>query len=157
MHFRSMVAAAFVAVPAASFAGVDLGEVDDCVAKAMGAGTNPAACADAAQVECQRAPKEAPAIGTLCFVEAEQVWQDGLRGLMTRLKSDAPEQIAAIAGIELRYDLLTARLQCDRFEELSRAVGADPEERIQRQKARCAATVAGHAYVHLFWRARAYR
>ena len=73
---------------------------------------------------------------------------------MGRISAIADDRIAAIAGIELKYDLITARTQCDRMEELALAASGQPAETIRRQKSRCEAGAAGLAYLRLKLRAR---
>lgn len=157
MRIHTLISAAIVGLPVVAHADVDLAGVEACVATALEAGGNPAACVEDAQSNCLLTPSDAPAVGMLCYVEAEAAWQEGLQGLMAGVQANAPEDIATIAAIELKYDLLSGRLQCDRVEELSLAVGTEPEDVIQRQKARCTATTAGLAYVRLSWRSQDYQ
>jgi hypothetical protein len=62
--------------------------------------------------------------------------------------------IATIAAIEVKYDLLTALLMCDRMEELQLAVGQIAEEDLLLGVAQCKAQAAASSYVRLFARAR---
>lgn len=152
MQLGKLMIAALVAAPLGAMAEVDVPAVQACVAGALEAGENPGLCVEEAHAQCHAAAPDAPNVATLCYTNAEAVWGEGLQSVMARIEADATEQIAAIAGIELRYDLLLGRLQCDRVEELSRVVGVEPGPVVQRQKARCTATAAGLAYVRLLWR-----
>jgi len=135
-------------------AEVDISEVDACLTERLSAGRPPATCIDDAQSDCMRVDNEVPAVATLCFVEAEKKWQNGISGLMAQISDAAPDEIAAIAAIEVKYDLLSALLQCSRMEELSLTVGRDSEPAILRQNARCKSNAAGLSYARLYLRSR---
>ena len=60
-------------------AEVDISEVDACLTERLSAGRAPATCIDDAQSDCMRVDKEVPAVATLCFVEAEKKWQNGIK------------------------------------------------------------------------------
>ena len=137
-----------------AIAEVDLTTVNSCLTERLAGGEPPATCIDDAQVACMNVSRETPAVATLCFVEAEQEWQAAIASLMKTISQNAPEEIAAIAGIEARYDLLSALLQCNRMEELSLAVGRETGEAIQRQNAHCKANAAGLTYARIFLRSR---
>ncbi len=140
------------ALPA--LAEVDLDRVDACVAERIGAQQPPAPCVDSAQSACTLAQAEAPSAAALCYVEARRVWSDGISATMELLRRSATEQIAAIAGIEVKYDILANLLQCDRLEELALLAGQHSEEVIRLNKTRCEATASGLVYTRLKWRAR---
>jgi hypothetical protein len=140
-------------LPAGPAAAVDLSSVEACVEAHAASDTLPAPCVAQAMTECLGTPSDAPALASLCFREARDTWSEGIAARMARLKAAAPEEIAAIAGIEVKYDLLGGLLQCDRGEELA-LVGSGALEEIQRQKDQCTATAAGMAYIRLLWRAR---
>lgn len=144
------LAAPFVAV-AADF---DLQGVDACLTQRVEAGQPPASCIDTAQAQCMATDDEAPAVATLCFVEAERAWQTGISELMQRISEAAPEEITTIARIEAKYDLLSALLQCSRMEDLSLAVGRETEANILRRNARCKSNAAGLTYSRFFLRSR---
>jgi hypothetical protein len=72
---------------------------------------------------------------------------------MDELRAAAPERIAAIAAIEVKYDLIASLTQCDRMEELA-LLGDRALDQVQREADGCAATAAGIAYVRLLWRSR---
>lgn len=140
-------ALALFAAPAR--ADLDLAPVDACIVAALAAGQAPSACVDAAHAPCMAEPEDAPAVASLCFVGARDDWSAGIAGLMQTVKAGAPDELAAVIGIEVKYDLLGGLLQCDRLEELALAVGALDAERIALQKTRCAAVASGLAYVRL--------
>ncbi|MFZ7090230.1 hypothetical protein [Primorskyibacter sp. 2E233] len=137
------------ALPA--LAEVDLATVDACIEQARSDGQVPTACIDAAQADCQAETSDSHMVAALCYTKAREVWGTGIRDRMQLISASAPENVAAIAGIEVKYDLLANLTQCDRMEELSR-VGEATNEEIQRQKARCEASASGLAYLRLVWR-----
>ncbi|WGW05708.1 hypothetical protein [Tropicibacter oceani] len=132
-------------------AEVDLTSVDACIAQARSDGQPPTACIDAAHAACQAEPGDSHMVAALCYAQAREIWGNGIRDRMSAITATAPEKLAAIAGIEVKYDLIANLTQCDRIEELSRLGDATGEE-IQRQKARCEATASGLAYLRLVWR-----
>ena len=127
----------------------DLAQLRACVAEDPG---QSAACLNRALSECLAYPAEAPAAATLCFRDARQVFSDAVAARMAALRETAPEGVAAVAGIEVKYDMLAHLLQCDRLEELA-LLEAGPTEAITRQKARCTATAAGVVYLRMIQRA----
>ncbi|WP_439122145.1 hypothetical protein [Marivita sp.] len=141
-----------VVQPAMSEVSVD--QVKTCLSERMSTGQSPATCIDDAQSECLAVDNEAPAVATLCFVDAEKDWNGGISSLMAHISKVATDEIAAIAGIEAKYDLLSALLQCSRMEELSLAVGRDNEPAILRQNARCKANAAGLTFARLYLRSQ---
>lgn len=148
----AVLLAAGLAAPA--LAQVDLPAADACLTERLGAGQNPAACVEAAHADCVATPPDAPALATVCFREARSAWDRGIGAEMARIAARADERIAAIAGIELKYDLIASRTQCDRMEELALAASSASPEDILRQKSRCEAAAAGLAYLRLKLRAQ---
>ncbi len=130
---------------------IDIAAVDSCVATATDLGTSPNGCVDQAHAPCLRIPAETPAVATLCFEETRAEWSEAISARMSDLSDRAPERISALAGIEVKYDLLTALVQCDRMEELGRLRDIASGD-ILLQKTRCTATASGLAYVRLLWR-----
>ncbi|QFU09669.1 hypothetical protein PARPLA_00768 [Rhodobacteraceae bacterium THAF1] len=130
-------------------AQVDIAAVDACIAESE----TPGACITDALATCDATDPETPAVATLCFTKEAATFNAGIAERIARLTEGASEEIATIARIETKYDVLSALLQCDRLEELSRAVGRDTGEVIQRQGARCKANAAGLTYVRLVQRA----
>jgi len=134
-------------------AGVDLPAVDACIAHSEQMKSPPTACVDAEHAECAAMPDKMNAAATVCFSDAREAWTDGISRRMEELQKTTSEDIAAIARIELKYDLLASLVQCDRMEELALLKGG-PNEDLLRQKIRCAATASGLAYIRLVWRSR---
>lgn len=135
-------------------AELDLPAADSCLEDRVSAGKSPADCIEAAHAACQTIPEETPAVAMVCFREARGSWDAGIAEEMARIRDKAPEKIAAIAGIEVKYDLLASLTQCDRMEELALVASHATAETIQRQKSRCEATASGLAYLRLKLRAR---
>lgn len=150
---RPVACAALLGLALPARAEVDLATVDACVADSIASERMPTACVDAALAECIATPDEAPALATLCFTTARAAFSDGISAQMDRIRASADDKIAAIAGIEVKYDLLASLVQCDRMEELALLTDR-PGEEIARQKIRCAATASGLAYIRLIWRAK---
>lgn len=140
-----------LAGPAA--AEVDLGAVAACAASHKAAGTVPAPCVAEAMAACHAVPADAPALASACYRDAREVWSQGIAAHMATIRESAPEEIAAIAGVEVKYDLLAGLIQCDRMEALA-LIGPAEAADIQRQKDGCAATAAGTAYLRLVWRSQ---
>lgn len=144
---------------AASLAGPALAQIDVAAAKAcitdrIDTGENPALCIDEAHATCQATPADSPAVAILCFRNAKADWDGAIAAEMDRIRNRADDRIAAIAAIELKYDLIASLTQCSRMEELAQ-VGTDtPAETIQRQKARCEASAAGLTYLRALLRGR---
>lgn len=154
-NFRlSAVSAVLFALARPAMAEVDLARVNSCLTERLAGAQPPATCIDDAQVSCVSVNRDTPAVATLCFVEVEQEWQAAIASLMKTISQNAPEEIAAIAGIEAKYDLLSSLLQCSRMEELSLSVGRETGEAIQRQNAHCKANAAGLTYARIFLRSR---
>ena len=127
--------------------------VDACLTDAFSAQTSPNACVDLAHSECGGMPEEMHAASALCFTKTQEVWNAAIAEQMEAIRARGDDQLSAIAGIETKYDVLSALLQCDRMEELNRLTDQSAEL-VARQKAGCVSTAAGLAYVRLNWRAR---
>lgn len=149
----ALLAALSFAMPGTASAEtrLDLDTVAACVGTAADLGKSPNGCVDQAHTACLRLPADTPAVASLCFEETRAAWSDAIGARMADLSIRAPERIAALAGIEVKYDLLSALTQCDRMEELARLREA-PTPEILLQKTRCTATASGLAYVRLLWR-----
>ena len=153
----------FLAVPTAILgalfaapvvAEVDLSQVQTCVAERIEAGDQPLSCIDEAQLDCTAINPETPLVAVVCFHDASDAWNAGIRDTMMRVQSTGPEDLAVVAGIETKYDILSGLMQCDRMKELAQAMSKDTPEAVQRQYAQCSATAAGLAYARLHWRTR---
>jgi hypothetical protein len=139
---------------APAWAEVDLASAASCMTTRIDTGENPAQCIDEAHAACQATPQDSPAIAILCYRTAQAAWDAGIRTEMARINDRADDRIAAIAAVELKYDLIASLTQCDRMEELA-LVGSDiSSETIQRQKARCQASSAGLAFLRVTLRGR---
>ncbi|MCR9151778.1 MAG: hypothetical protein NXH83_16540 [Rhodobacteraceae bacterium] len=148
---RAGILAAALPLPAA--AEIALDTVQDCVARQAAAQTSPTSCVDEAMADCVNIPADAAALASQCFRAARAGWSAGITARMDALRADAPERIAAIAGVEVKYDLIAGLTQCDRMEELA-LLGDRPLDQVQREADGCAAAAAGIAYVRLLWRSR---
>jgi len=113
--------------------------------------TDPALCATAAQKDCLAFPETAPSAAAECFLNAKAEWDGLIAGRMKAIAETAPERVAAIARIEVKYDLLANLLHCDRLEELAR-LGDTDDEHLLRQRTQCEATAAGLSYLKLLRR-----
>lgn len=145
------LALALADTPALAEPRLDMDSVQACVATASELGKSPNGCVDQAHAPCLRVNSDTPAVATLCFEETRSEWSGAIATRMQRLGETAPEKLAALAGVEVKYDLLTSLVQCDRMEELAQLREIAAEE-ILLQKSRCHATASGLAYVRLLWR-----
>jgi hypothetical protein len=134
-------------------AEVSIEAVDTCLEQAFTAGTNPNECVDQTHQTCGTMPEDMHSAAALCFTKAREDWAAGIAAQMEALKAKADDKIMSIAGIEVKYDILSSLLQCDRMEELNR-LSDQSGELILRQKAGCESTASGLAYVRLVWRSR---
>lgn len=144
--------ASLIALPL--WAGATLAEIDTCIETAATDGTVPTACVELAHSECVEFPQDMGASAALCFTQAKEMWSEGISARMAQVNASAPPEIAAIAGIEVKYDLLSALVQCDRMEELNQLREGVTSEDVLRQKTACTSTASGLAYTKLTWRAR---
>ncbi|WP_425100152.1 hypothetical protein [Tropicibacter sp. S64] len=145
----AMALVATSAVPAA--AEMDIAAAKSCLIDAQTKRGDPSVCIDAAHADCLAAPGDTPSVAALCFATARDDWGTGIRAEMDRIKAEAPEDIATVTAIDLKYDLILALTQCDRMEELA-GIGGTPAAVIEREKARCMASASGFAYARLLWR-----
>jgi len=128
-------------------AGEDSADPRACVEAQVAAGAPAAECVNRAHAECLQYAEGSEA-GIACFLEAKEAWGTRIKARMDEIRAAAPEEIAMIAGIEVKYDLQGNLLQCDRMEEL-RLVRQDPDAASAHADARCEATAVGLAYVKL--------
>ncbi len=139
-------------------AGTASADVDNltlvaCVQQHAAKETNPAVCVNEALQDCLSVPADSPSVASVCFRDANQAFADGIAQRMAQLQAAAPENIAAIAGIEVKYDLLSGMTQCDRLAELA-LIGNGAMQDIQRSKDQCATIATGMAHVRLLWRSQ---
>ncbi|MGY3439064.1 MULTISPECIES: hypothetical protein [unclassified Marinovum] len=96
---------------------------------------------------------EGAAAAVLCYVEAKNSWTGAIKTRLNELRAAADEKIADIAGVEVKYDVLSGLLQCDRLQELSLLTDRSSDE-INIQKSGCTATTMGLAYAKLLVQSR---
>lgn len=127
---------------------------DECILGKFAAGQQPTACIDEAHGTCLKTPSAMPSVASVCFRAAQDRWSAGIKALMEAVRAKASKDVAVLASIEVKYDLLAGLMQCDRMEELSMALSELSQEDVLRQKTHCAATASGLAYARLRWRTR---
>ena len=111
-------------------------------------------CVNEAQAVCLSFdPGSQAAAGTLCFVKAKEDWAAGITAQMDQITAMADPQIAAVAGIEVKYDLLSNLLQCERMRDLALLTDR-PSDAIVLQFARCEATATGLVLTKLMLQSR---
>lgn len=128
----------------------------DCVDDQAASGQPVAECVNRAQQICLQFPESAADAATACFRDMKDAWGTAIAVRMDQIAADAPEEIAAVARIEMRYDLTINLLQCDRMDELNR-LRDRPAEALRAQDARCESTATGLAYVKLLLQSRGAR
>lgn len=151
--FRQIGFAALMACQAAAaFAGGQVGTAEACFSDAATAHSDPAACVDAAQIDCLDNAVETPAVANLCLKNAQAAWSDALGARFASVVANADPAAAATLRIETKYDLLATLMQCDRMQELALATSDLTGPAIAVQTARCQATAAGLTYMRLYLR-----
>lgn len=148
--FQTFLIAALLSGPA--LAEVDLTVADACFSNAVATQTDPASCIDAAHDVCMVDSGETPAVATLCLAQAQAAWSGALASQIQSTLADVDERIAAVARIELKYDLLASLIQCDRLEELSKVASDLTGPEIAMQTMRCQSAASGLTYMRLFLR-----
>ena len=131
----------------------DNAAVRACVAAQAEAGAPAAECVNRAHAACLELG-DAPAAATLCLRDAKEAWGRRIAARLDEVAAGAPGEIAQVARIEVRFDLLQNLLQCDRLEALALLRPPD-EAALALQRARCEATATGLAYVKLLLQSRA--
>ena len=150
MKKQAALFAALLTVAAPALAEVDLTAVDACFESARATQTDPAACINAAQDTCLDNAEDTPAVTTLCYVQARDVWSDGLARVFADIIPTMDGTDAAVLQIETKYALLGNLLQCDRIEELSLAASDLTGAAIALQSARCQASATAAMYLRLY-------
>lgn len=141
------IAGLFPAAPAA-LAG-DFDSARACLDARIAANEPVADCVQETQTACLSF--EAPSLaGADCFRRAKDRWGGLIAQRMDQIRDGAREEVAAIAAIEVKYDLKGNLMQCDRMEELS-LVQQDPGEATVYARLRCEATAVGLAYAKLYY------
>ena len=128
-------------------------EVNSCIAAQSAAQAPAADCVARAHEPCLDLAARAPMAALQCFLTAKADWSNRIAARMEFVAGAGGEDIAAIAGIEVKYDLLQNLLQCDRMESLT-LLREDPSEATALQRARCEAVAAGLAYAKLVLQSR---
>ena len=113
----------------------------------------PGPCIEATLAPCHATPADAPALASQCYRAAQDGFSGRIAARMQAIRDSAPDTFTAIAGIEVKYDLLLGLAQCDRMEELA-LLGDAPLSEIQRRKDGCTATAAALAWQRLVDRSR---
>lgn len=127
----------------------EFGNAKACLDKQIQVGEPIAQCVNEVQSICLSfgAPSMA---GADCYRRAKSHWGDLISARMNKVQASASEEVAAIAGIEVKYDLKGNLMQCDRMEELA-LVGKAPGEETVYTRLRCEATAVGLAFAKLYF------
>lgn len=129
------------------------GGAEVCVSERIEAGAPVAECVNAAQAACLDLAEAAPLAALQCFLAAREQWGARIAARIEALEAEAPAEIAAIARVEAKYDLLLNGVQCERMNELV-LLREPPSDAVRLRKARCDATATGLAYVKLLAQSR---
>lgn len=146
--FGKFMLAAALCSPSAPALAADPETPQACIEAQLKAGAPPADCVNRHHAECFQYEDGSPA-SLSCFLKAKDYWGELIKERMEQISADAPEEIRAIAGIEVKYDLKANLLQCDRMRELT-LLRKDPSDATAVANARCEATAVGLAYVKLY-------
>jgi hypothetical protein len=106
------------------------------------------ACVNEAQSTCIQYTADAPQAALQCFLDVQKTWVSYIGTRMDLVLAKGGEEIAAVAGIEIKFDLLQNKLQCQRMSELA-MLRAGPTEQSQIAAARCDATANGLVFSKL--------
>lgn len=129
--------------------GGEFDGADACLQTQIDANQPIAKCVHGSQAICLSF--DAPSMsGADCYRRAKVHWGDLISQRMTEIGNRASEEVAAIAGIEVKYDLKSNLTQCDRMEELA-LVQRDPDQETVYLRMRCEATAVGLAYAKLYF------
>ncbi|WP_218588655.1 hypothetical protein [Marivita hallyeonensis] len=157
MRWRKTASALLCILSSSASADVNLVAADACLAARLVQQQNPASCVDEAHQRCLTTPDDMTASAVLCYNQAREAWRIGISAEMERIAETADDRIAAIAGVELKYDLLANLMQCDRMEELAKVGSEATGNQIARQRAQCEASASGLAYLRVKMRAQSLR
>lgn len=147
----AMAYAVFAVV--ASGAAQAASDLDTCIGSRIEKSEDPSVCVDPALTECTAIVDAQGAVAALCYKQAKDSFGAQIKAALNDVKSTAAEDIATITAIETKYDILSGLMQCDRLEELARAVSDQTADSILREKSRCEAMTLGLGYVRLKLRA----
>lgn len=129
-------------------------QVQACIDAQIAADAPVAECVNEAQADCLQYPLDAaPDAATKCFLDQKETWGAAIAARMGEIKATADEGVVAVAGIEVKYDLMSNLLQCDRIEELT-LLRRDPDAQTRAQDARCESTATGLAFIKLLLQSR---
>lgn len=143
------VFAAVVALSGSAASAEEFGDAQSCLDTRIEANEPVAECVNEVQATCMSF--DAPSFaGADCYRRAKDHWGGLISARMERIEGMASEELAAIAGIEVKYDLKLNLMQCDRMEELS-LVRKDPDDETVYTRMRCEATAVGLAYAKLYY------
>ncbi|MGJ8585026.1 MAG: hypothetical protein ACSHXD_13090 [Marinosulfonomonas sp.] len=152
MKHRLLAVIALPLLASSAWAEGDIAQVNTCLSQAAQGQGDPAACIEDLHAPCLDNAQETPAVATLCLKDTRKIWSDGIASVIADTVAEFDEKQAAVVRIEVKYDLLTNLLQCDRLEELSLATteisGADSA----LQAARCQSTASALTYARLYTR-----
>lgn len=150
---RLVLIAAICVAPTAPLAAEEMlqpqDRVETCLATQLQNGSPVIACINEALGSCIQFTADAPQAALQCFLDAQAEWTQYISARMDLVLDKGGEDIAAIAGIEVKFDLLQNKLQCQRMTELSMLRSA-PNEQTQITAARCDATANGLVFAKLF-------
>jgi hypothetical protein len=147
------LAFAVIASGAQAKDGLDVDEftplsADSCLTAAMTNNTPIVACVQEANAPCAQTEPGGEA-ALLCYTTAQEVWGERITTRMDAVTAVASEQLKALAGIELRYDLQMNLLQCERVEAVQ-LVTRERDLVLQGERARCDALATGLSYAKFF-------
>lgn len=133
----------------------EFGDAQSCLDTRIAANEPVADCVNEVQTVCMSF--DAPSLaGADCYRRAKDHWGGLISARMEKIQELANENLTAIAGIEVKYDLKLNLMQCDRMEELS-LVRKDPNDETVYTRMRCEATAVGLAYAKLYYQSGALR
>ena len=139
--------------PTATFAADEMlqsqDQVEACLLTQLDNAAPSIACVNEALGACIQFTADAPQAALQCFLSAQTTWASYIGARMDFVFEKGGEDIAAVAGIEVKFDLLQNKLQCQRMSELS-MLNAAPTEQTQITAARCDATANGLVFAKLF-------
>jgi len=123
-------------------------QVETCLMSQAQSGGPSISCINEAQGSCIQFISDAPQAALLCFLDAQKIWTKYIGARMDFVLEKGGDDLAAVAGIEVKFDLLQNKLQCQRMSELT-MLRAAPTEQTQITAARCDATANGLVFAKL--------
>lgn len=155
-HIRDVAMVIFLGLMTAlPTAAQDVREATDaCLSEKIETEAQLLGCVTKALAPCMLEPSDMNSSATLCFRGKIEAFEAGIKLGVSQLSDRATNEAFKLINIELKYDMLSGLLQCDRMEELAAAFSKYGAEAIQRQKAQCRATTLGLSYARLTLRAQ---